>query len=104
MSNIYRPYEERTPDFQYRRVLGNILETGIYTKNRFQTKGTFTSATAPQMEFYLENGAPFITERDISAFWQKPISEIIAFINGARTLDQLREYGDKQTWASWWRR
>ena len=104
MNDVYRPYEERTPDFQYRRVLKNILETGIYTKNQFQTKGTFTSVTAPQMEFCLENGAPFITERDISAFWQKPIAEIIAFINGARTLDQLRRYGDKQTWASWWRR
>lgn len=104
MEDFYLPYSGRIPDFQYRRVLENILERGIYTKNPFQTKGTFTSVTAPQMEFLLENGAPFITERDISAFWRKPISEIIAFINGARTLDQLREYGDEKTWASWWRR
>ncbi|MFY9493420.1 MAG: thymidylate synthase [Minisyncoccia bacterium] len=104
MDDIYLPYENRRPDFQYSDVLKNVLDRGVYTKNPYQDKGTFTSVTAPQMEFRLANGAPFITERDISAFWRKPISEIIAFINGARTLTQLRGYGDVKTWASWWSR
>jgi thymidylate synthase len=44
------------------------------------------------MIFDLRNGVPLITERSIS-FWRKPIAEIIAFINGARTLDELDAYG-----------
>lgn len=101
--DIYLPYEERKPDFQYLKVLQNVLERGIYTKNPYQTKGTFTSATAPQMEFLIENGVPVITERDVSGFWRKPIAEIIGFINGARTLRELRKYGGKD-WPSWWRK
>lgn len=104
MKDIYLPFKHRKYDYQYQNVLKHILGNGVYTKNPFQDKGTFTSVTAPQMEFVLENGAPFITERDISSFWRRPISELIAFINGAHTLEQLREYGDKNTWASWWRR
>ena len=104
MNDVYLPYGDRTPDFQYQRVLCHILEKdGTRTKNQFQTTGTITSVTAPLMIFPLANGAPLITEREIG-FWRKPISEIIAFINGARTLGELRKYGDKKTWASWWGR
>lgn len=100
----YLPFSERTRDFQYRGILRHIFKRdGTYTRNQFQTKGTITSVTAPTMFFPLANGAPLITEREIS-FWRRPISEIIAFINGAHTLDGLRKYGDKKTWASWWAR
>lgn len=99
---IYRPINMRTRDFQYRRVLRHALN-GTYTRNEFQTQGTLTSVTAPPMVFDIANGAPLITEREIG-FWRRPISEIIAFINGARTMDQLRQYGDKKTWAGWWTR
>lgn len=44
------------------------------------------------MVFDLSNGVPFITERNIS-FWKKAVAEIIAFINGARTIDQIESYG-----------
>ena len=101
MSVPYKPLQERQPDFQYRHVLQTLLNEGIYTKNAFQEKGTYTSVTLPKMVFRLENGVPLITERKIG-FWRKPISEIIAFINGARTLDQMRQYGDAKTWAEWW--
>lgn len=97
----YRPLAERTPDFQYRGILRKLLKNGVYTRNRFQEKGTFSLVTVPSMVFPLENGAPLITERKIG-FWRKGIAEIIAFINGARTLDELREYGNEKTWASWW--
>ncbi|OGG39552.1 thymidylate synthase [Candidatus Jorgensenbacteria bacterium GWC1_48_12] len=98
---IYKPYNERTPDYQYRNLLKIILKDGIYTKTPYQTKGTYTVATLPNMVFPVANGVPLITERKIG-FWRKPISEIIAFINGARTLDELRKYGDEKTWAGWW--
>lgn len=99
----YLPYGERTPDYQYRDLLQMVLVDGVYTKNEFQTMGTRTLVTLPNMVFPLANGVPLITERKIN-FWKKPIAEIIAFINGARTLDQLRQYGDEKTWPSWWAR
>lgn len=98
---IYRPYRNRTPDFQYRRTLRNIMREGTYTRNKFQKRGTYTVATLPIMVFPVANGVPLITERKCS-FWRKPISEIFAFINGARTLEQLRQYGDEKSWANWW--
>jgi len=97
----YRPYLERTPDIQYQDLLRRVRTEGIYTKNEFQTNGTYTSVTLPKMVFPLSNGVPLITERRCG-FWRKPIAEIIGFINGARTLDQLRQYGGEKTWASWW--
>lgn len=74
---------------------------GFRTHNEFQTTGTITSATLPNMVFPVANGAPLITERKIG-FWQKPIAEIIAFINGARTMQDLRKYGDEKSWPGWW--
>ncbi|MBI4119175.1 MAG: thymidylate synthase [Parcubacteria group bacterium] len=101
--SIYLPYEQRTRDFQYRQTLRQIIREGVHTKNEFQTTGTLTSVTTRNMVFRLANGAPLITEREIG-FWRRPISEIIGFINGAHTLEELRKYGDKKTWASWWAR
>lgn len=101
MTTIYRPYHERKPDSQYAEQLRLTLINGVFTKNEFQTRGTHTLVTLPKMVFPLSNGIPLITERKIG-FWKKPIAEIIAFINGARTLDQLHQFGDKKTWASWW--
>lgn len=98
----YKPLSERTPDSQYHGILQALTDGGgVYTRNQFQVRGRYTSVTLPKMIFPLANGVPLITERKIG-FWKKPISEIIAFINGARTLDQLRQYGDEKTWASWW--
>src|SRR5258705_109230 len=49
------------------------------------------------MRFPLANGFPVITERSIASFWRKPIGELCAFINGATTLEDLREFG-----CDWW--
>lgn len=98
---MYKPYEERTPDMQYQDLLRRVLNEGEYTKNPFQDKGTITHLSLPPLVYRFSNGFPLLTERRIS-FWKKPISEIIAFMNGARTLSQLAEYGTEKTWASWW--
>ena len=121
---IYKPYEERTPDRQYALALARTLprerqralfirnryselpwgEPDIeseYTKNPFQTHGTYTNLALPPLVYDLANGIPLITERKIS-FWRKFIAEIIAFINGARTLAELRAYGSEKTWANFW--
>ena len=90
---LMKPYAERTPDTQYRDRLKQILETGTLVKDTPQGVGALTSfGTLPPMVFDLSNGIPLITERKIG-FWKKPIAEITAFINGARTIDELETFG-----------
>ena len=48
----------------------------------------------------LEEGAPILTERDISAFYKSAIGELFGFINGARTQEELVKFGCKW-WKSW---
>lgn len=108
MSILYKPYDERTPDFQYRNALRQTLPAeairggrGEYVKNEFQETGRFSNFAIAPLDFKFENGFPLITERRVG-FWRKFIAEMWAFINGARTLDELRQYGDEKTWPNFW--
>lgn len=96
MPIAYKPYAERTPDFQYQNLLRDILENGVRDKSQTGTDTITRMGTTP-MRFRLDNGFPVITERSIKGFWKAPIGELMAFINGARTLEQLEEFG-----CSWW--
>jgi thymidylate synthase len=102
----YRPYEERTALEQYKALLKDILENGkdnpcamvdgntgepLYTKERLGVVTRFD---------VLKDGAPIITERDISGFYKSAIGELFAFINGARTQEELEQFGCKW-WKSW---
>jgi len=49
------------------------------------------------MRFPMQHGAPVITERSVRGFAPKAIGELCAFINGARTLDELAAFG-----CDWW--
>ncbi|MCH7529898.1 thymidylate synthase [Patescibacteria group bacterium] len=90
---FYKPFAERSPDTQYRDRLRQILDTGVRVAETPQGIGAITCfGELPPMVFDLTNGAPLITERKIG-FWRKPIAEIIAFVNGIRTLDGLVSYG-----------
>lgn len=91
----YLPYSERTPDSQYQDVLRAILKDGVWSETRQGPRAK--TLMGVQMRFKLENGFPVITDRSIQNFWQKPIGELCAFINGARTRDQLAEFG-----CTWW--
>ena len=93
MNIPYRPLSLRTPDFQYQERLEYILEKGTLAKDTPQGTGAITCfGTLPQMVFDPRNGVPVITERKIG-FWKKPIAEIIAFIHGARMIDEIESYG-----------
>ena len=93
MHNFYKPLEKRTPDTQYQDRLRHILNHGTLADATPQGIGAMTCfGTLPPMVFDLSNGVPFITERKIS-FWRKAVGEIIAFVNGARTIDQIESYG-----------
>jgi len=89
----YKPLVERTADTQYQDRLRHILSHGTLVKETAQGVGAITCfGVLPQMVFNLSNGVPLITERKIG-FWKKPIAEIIAFINGARTITEIESYG-----------
>lgn len=99
MTLVYKPYNERTPDNQYKNVLREILENGEQCKCQQGIDALTLIGTTP-MRFRLDNGFPMITERNIKSFWKQPIGEICAFINGIRTLEGLREFGCN-FWGPW---
>ena len=93
MEMFYKPFDERIPDEQYRDRLVYILRYGEMVKETAQGVGALTCfGTLAPMVFDLSNGVPLITERNIG-FWRKAVAEIIAFINGARTLSQIQSFG-----------
>jgi thymidylate synthase len=91
----YLPFEQRRTSTSYRDMLQAIRDTGT----RVSTKqGVDALALAGyQMRFAMAQGAAVITERSIGGFAPKAIGELCAFINGARTLDELAEFG-----CDWW--
>lgn len=99
-----------TPDTQYRDLLKLIRDQGVRAHNQDNKVGIETDAItymgAPSMHFKIANGFPMITERNMApktserlpvTIWQQAIAEIIGFINGARTQEELEKYG-----CSWW--
>lgn len=92
---MYKAYQDRTPDSQYQNVLKSILSSGRFSDTRQGPRAK--TLIGVQMHFLFENGFPLITDRDIRSFWQKPIGELCAFINGARTREQLAKFG-----CTWW--
>ncbi len=94
-----KPFAERTPDTQYSDNLRYILDHGVRVKSQ-QGVDALTVISPPSMHFKLENGFPMITERNIKGFWKGSIGEICAFVNGARTLEELESFGCK-FWTVW---
>jgi thymidylate synthase len=91
----YLPYAERRPSTQYQDMLRTIREDGIRVGSK---QGEDALALAGvQMRFPMRHGAAVITERSIKGFVGKAIGELCAFINGARTLDELAAFG-----CDWW--
>ncbi len=91
----YLPFEQRTPDGQYRELLQKIHDRGKYGPTR-QGSDALT-VLGQTMYFDLANGFPIINDRSVKGFWPKAIDELGAFINGACTLDALRAVG-----VDWW--
>lgn len=101
----YLPYEKRTPDTQYSRLLEEILNprSGEASESA-HVESSITNLCSTKMRFDLRNGFPMITERTMASTampvppWQQAIGEIFAFINGVRTIDGLESFG-----CSWWK-
>ena len=96
----YKPFLERNPDTQYRELLRHIKLEG---KSVFpQQEEEAIMVFGYQMRFPLENGFPLITERDLlsePSQFKMAIAELCAFLNGARTLEEMKKFG-----CGWWSR
>lgn len=91
----YLPFDQRQPSTQYRDMLRTVRDTGIHVETK---QGEAALAVAGHaMRFPMEHGAAVITERSIKGFVAKAIGELCAFINGARTLEELAAFG-----CDWW--
>lgn len=91
----YLPYAERAPSTSYRDMLRAILEHGARVRTK---QGVDALALAGvQMRYPMAQGAAIVTERSIKGFARKAIGELCAFVNGARTLEELAEFG-----CDWW--
>ncbi len=112
--------QERTPDYQYHDLLRTIRDTGRVALSGMD-EGSH-EILGHTMRFDLANGFPLITERDltrgstpeiIASYQSKPelrpvagalkqaLGEIIGFVNGARTQEELEYYGCKLFWKPW---
>lgn len=82
----------------YQELLKQILDHGerVHTA---QEVDALTIIGPKPLHYKLAEGFPAITERKLSEkIWSQAVAEIIAFINGARTLDELESYG-----CHWWK-
>ncbi len=96
----YLPYSTRTPDTQYRDLLGRILKEGrkvlpIHGEPAYTITGL-------QFRFEMANGFPLFPIRDLRKSFPGALGELIAFMHGARTLESLKEFGcPKVFWERW---
>ena len=98
--NMYLPYNERTPDTQYRDLLRLIIQSG--REVRPIHGGTAKMVLGAQFHFNLKNGFPLLTERDLSKGFGGALGEHIAFLHGAQTIDELATYGCPRVfWERW---
>ena len=103
-----KPYSERTVDSQYQNLLREIIEKGVRTPSQQGTDALTLIGPKP-LHFKLDNGFPLINERNMApkisdklpvTIWQQAIGEILGFINGARTQEELEKFGCY--WWRWW--
>lgn len=97
----YTPVDDRTPDSQYRDILENIMDNGEVI--RPIQGGTAKRVIGAQLQYDMSNGFPLINERKITEkMFIGALAEHVAFLNGARTLEQLSSYGVPENfWGPW---
>lgn len=98
----YIPFAHRQLDTQYRRLLKRIMTYGTRVGTKMDEDAN--TIFGHQMRFQLANGFPIVTERDLVSAPEKgrsqfgmAVGELCAFLNGARTLEQMKKFG-----CGWW--
>lgn len=98
--DIYKPFDERIIDTQYKDGLRLILNDGEVDDPTQDAKALSVFGRV-HWRFPVENGLPIIQERDVvngkNPIFKQAIDEILAFFNGARTLKELKYFG-----CHWW--
>lgn len=106
----YKPYEERVPDRQYHDLLIAIREYGkdkvpIHARldeNKGSGHETSRELTGYMLQYDLANGFPLLPIRNLRKPTLGVLGEILGFLNGGRTLEQLESYGmPKFFWEAW---
>lgn len=113
--------QKRKPDYQYHDLLKKVIEEGREAVSGMD-EGSI-EILGYQLRYNLEkDGFPLITERDltqaskeeiianyksdtnlrpVSGALKQALGEIIAFINGGRTQEELEYYGCNSFWKPW---
>lgn len=101
MEPEYKPKDQRFPDYQYQDHLQKIINQGEFTKHPHQSVGRRVLLTLPPLVYDLSNGFPIITERYMPFSKSlAPIGEMLAFIHGAHTQEEMLRWGCKW-WKTW---
>ncbi len=106
----YKPYSERTPDFQYKNLLKDIRENGkdkvpIHARldeNKKTGHQNSREVTGRMLSFDMSNGFPVLTERNLKNPFKGALGEVIGFLNGAETLEELETFGMPKIWWENW--
>jgi thymidylate synthase len=106
----YKAYEKRPIYRAYHDLLKDILENGLdkttihasLPENK-DTGHTFVrELTGKMLEFDMTDGFPVLPIRDLSKSFKGALGELIGFINGATTLEELESFGcPKVFWEPW---
>ncbi len=106
----YRLPGERKPDNQYENLLSNVIshgkqKTSYHAKvqtNKDDGHKYCLESPGQMLQYYLPNGVPITPVRDLSSSYKGAIGEMVGFINGARTLEELMSFGcPKIFWERW---
>lgn len=106
----YLPVQKRDVDIQYTNLLIKIMESGKDKKpihaNLKENQGSGHSyareITNASLSFDLRNGFPIFGHRDLRKIITGAIGEIAGFLNGARTLAELEQFGCPRIfWEKW---
>ena len=106
----YKPVADRVVDTQYEDLLRTILEKGkkkvtIHSKlaeNKDSGNSYCLELSGMMLKYDLTNGVPVLPIRDLGKSYKAAIGEIVAFINGAQTLEELKKFGCPEIfWDRW---
>jgi thymidylate synthase len=106
----YKPFADRTVDTQYEDLLREILEKGksktpihaSLSENKGSGHKYCLELSGKVLNYDLSNGVPILPIRDFSKMFKGAIGEVVAFINGARTLEEMEKFGcPKVFWERW---
>lgn len=106
----YKPFKDRTPDNQYLELLRNIRENGTnkvpihdrLAENKDLPERGSRELTGAMLSYDMRNGFPVLTERNLRKPFAGAIGELVAFLNGAQTLEELEEFGCPRMWWEKW--